>query len=171
MASTTPKYALPYPALGDTPDVPYYLQQLASQAEAVMQTLAVQQSSDATYPKVASAVTVETVIDRISIASAAYLRTALVTGNAYGVAATAVIQADYVIYASINGGAFSSIGYGRHSLGVSLPEVLHATGKVDIPAGQTCVLEIRVSRFSGTGTLTTSISSGFTNTNCLLLRK
>lgn len=33
---STPKFALPYPGLGDTPDVPYYMQQLAESLEAAL---------------------------------------------------------------------------------------------------------------------------------------
>lgn len=171
MASSTPKYGLPYPALGDVPDVPYYLQQIAQQAEAVLQTLVVAQLSDATFPKAAIAVTTETVIDRFTIAAAGYNRRALVECNAYCVAATAIIQADCILYASLNGGAFVQIGYGRKSLSVSLPDHWSITGKVDIPANQTCVIEARVNRFSGTGTLTTSVSNSLTNTNVELIRR
>lgn len=171
MASSTPKYGIPYPDLTDVPDVPYYSQQQAQQIEAVLQTLVVAQLSDATWPKAAAAVTAETVIDRISVAAAGYNRRAMVAGNAYCVAAAAIIQADYVLYASLNGAAFAQIGYGRKSLGVSLPDHWSVTGKVDIPSGQTCVIEARVQRFSGTGTLTTSISNQLTNTNVTLIRR
>lgn len=168
---STPKYAIPYPALTDTPDVPYWNQQQAQQVEATLQTLVVAQLSDATFPKAAAAVTAETVIDRFTIAAAGYNRRALVEGNAYCVAGTAIIQADYILYASLNGGAFAQIGYGRKSLSVSLPDHWCVTGKIDIPSGQTCVIEARVNRFSGTGTLTTSISNALTNTNVTLLRR
>lgn len=168
---TTPTFALPYPAPTAAPDVPYDVQQLAQQVEAIAQTLAVAQLSDATYPKAAAAVTTETVIDKFSIAAAGYNRRALVAGNAYCVAGTAIIQADYILYASLNGGAFAQIGYGRKSLSVSLPDHWSVTGKIDIPSGQTCVIEARVNRFSGSGTLTTSVSNALTNTNVLLLRR
>jgi hypothetical protein len=171
MASSTPKYGLPYPALTDTPDVPYYMQQIAQQTEAVLQTLVVPQGSDATYPKAAAAITAETVVDRISVAAAGYLRTAHLAFNCYAVAVTNALQADCIIYASINGGAFTQVGYARKSLTVANPDEFAVTGKVDIPAGQTLVLEVRVVRFSGTGTLTTSVSTGLTNSNCLLVRK
>lgn len=168
---TTPTYGLPYPAPDVTPDVPYDMQKVAEAAEAAMLTLAAAPSSDATYPKAAAAVTTETVIDRVTIASATYNRRALVNGNAYAVAATAIIQADYILYASLNGAAFAQIGYGRESLGIGLPTALTASGKIDIPSGQSCVIEIRVNRSSGTGTLTTSVSNNFTNTNVLLVRQ
>lgn len=163
---TTPKFALPYPAPTAAPDVPYDVQQLAQQVEAAMQTLAVAQLSDATYPKAAAAVTAETVIDRISIAAAAYPRRILVDANAYMTASVAGTVGNLIIYADA-----SVVGYGRRTFDVANgANELVATGHVDLAANVALVVEVRVSRLSGTGSLSSSNSSALTNTNVLMLR-
>jgi hypothetical protein len=171
MASSTPKYGLPYPALTDVPDVPYYLQQIAQQAEAVLQTLVRSQDSDATYPKSLAGITAETVVDRITIAAVAYPRRINVVSNCYVVAVTNPATPDYIIYASVNGAAATQIGYTRKTLAAaSAADFMTVTGKVDVPANQTCVIETRITRFAGTGTITTSANTKLTNTNVLMVR-
>jgi hypothetical protein len=163
---STAKYSIPYPALTDTPDVPYWLQQQAQQADATMQTLVKAQFSDATFPASAAAITAETVIDRISIAAVPYTRRILLDANAYVTVSVANTVANVILYA----GAVA-VGYGRRNIaGASLADEIVATGHVDLAADTALVIELRVSRFSGTGTITTSNSSSLTNTNVLMVR-
>lgn len=163
-------FAIPYPALTDTPDVPYWQQQQADAVDAALKTVVVALTSDATYPKAAAAVTAEFIVDKFTIASVAYNRRLTLATSVYCVA-TAASQADLICYAALGGGAATAIAYSRTSLGVSTPSPLVLTTKLDIAAGQSAVIDLRVARFSGTGTLTTSVASGFTNTNILLIRR
>lgn len=163
---TTPKYAIPYPALTDTPDVPYWTQQQAQQVEAVLQTLAKSQFSDATYPATVSGITAETVVDRVSIAAVPYARRILVESNVYITSTVAGTVGNAILYAGA-----SAIGYGRRTFDVANgANQLVATGHFDLAADVAVVIELRVSRLSGTGTMATSNSSSLTNTNVLMLR-
>lgn len=166
---TTPALALPYPALPDTPDTPYWAQQLAERSETVMLTLAVAPLPDNTFPVTVTNITAETVIDRFTIAAAPYARRILMDCNAYVTVSVANTQANLVLYAGVN-----VIGYGRKNIagvGATNSDELVATGRYDLPANTAVVLEARVARQAGPGTVSTSNSSALTNTNVQMLRR
>lgn len=118
------------------------------------------QSSDASYPVLASAITAETVIDRITIAAAPYARRVSVSTSVFARSSIANDKVGLSIYsgAAIIGRAQVSVYAINANVGISVQ------GYVALSAGSGAVIEVRVSRASGTGTVTTSGYAGFTST-------
>lgn len=166
---TTPSLALPYPAPSDAPAGPASFQMLAEATESAALTLAVGLPSDAGYPVAATNITAETVLDRITIAAVPYARRLHITGHVYTTVSVANTQVNVILYS----GAVQ-VGYARTNLaatGFTGSETIPVTGKVDLAANTATVIELRIVRQAGTGTITTSISAGLTNSNVLALRR
>lgn len=164
---STPKYGIPYPALTDVPDVPYWNQQQAQQVEATLQTLVAGQGSDVGFPAAATITTSELVLDRVSIAAAPYARRIHVVSHVY---VTTSVVGTVVNLIAFNG--VTSVGYARRQIqsAATFADEIVVTAKYDLAANVASVLEIRGSRFSGTGTITTSAATNLTNTNVLMMR-
>jgi len=118
------------------------------------------QSSDATYPVAATGITAETVVDRITIAAAPYARRVSVSTVVFALVSIQHMRAELVIYSGA-----TDIGRSRHQFYLaSANEAIPGVGYVELAAGAGAVIEVRISRNTGSGTVTTSASANLTKT-------
>lgn len=165
----TPSLALPYPAPSDAPAGPAAFQQLGEATETAALTLAVGIPSDAGYPVAATNVAAETVIDRFTIPAVPYARRLHITGHVYTTVSVANTQINVILYSGVTAVAYSRTNV--PAAGSAGSETMPITAKVDLAANTATVIEARIVRQAGTGTITTSISAGLTNINVLALRR
>jgi len=118
-----------------------------------------QPAQDGGYPVAAAAVTVETVLSRITVPARDYARTVTAVGAAY-VIYTQANDVDLVIYAGA-----SVAGRYRQRMQTSIGESLAcvSSGGIAVAASASVVMELRVVRAAGTGSVSTSISAGLTS--------
>jgi len=118
------------------------------------------QSSDATYPKAASGITAETVVDRITIAAAPYARRVSVSTVVFALASVTHDRAELLTYSGA-----TAIGATRHQFYLASAVFgIAGLGYVELAAGAGSVIEVRIARNSGSGTITTSASANLTKT-------
>ena len=118
------------------------------------------QSSDGTYPRGVSGITAETVVDRITIAAAPYARRVSVSTVVFALVSIQHMRAELVIYSGA-----TDIGRSRHQFYLaSANEAIPGVGYVELAAGAGAVIEVRISRNTGSGTVTTSASANLTKT-------
>ena len=117
--------------------------------------------SDGGFPVAVSGVTVESVLDRYTITAVPWARRFTLQGHVWTFSTQTGQEQDVLWYA---GGTV--IGRARGNYVATIPITLAATGQHDLAANTAVVFEMRIARASGTGTMSTSVSSGLTATTC-----
>lgn len=122
--------------------------------------------SVAGFPAAAAGVTTATVVvDRLVVPEFSYPRSADMATNCY-----VLTDHDNTVMEILLTANGAVIGRGRRTPGAGNPDTLYATGDHTVPANTAVTFEARVSRFSGTGKFSTSISGSLTNTNLRVSR-
>lgn len=121
-------------------------------------------TSDAGFPTVATGATAATVVvDRFTIAAAPSARTIQLVSSVYvAVSATGTVLNLVAFLGS------TTLGYARRA--PSATDQMVVVGNGVIPANTAGVIEVRLSRLSGTGAFSSSVSSGLTKSNLTLVR-
>lgn len=112
---------------------------------------------DAGFPVAASAATVETVVHRITVPALPFACDLSVMANVYAT----YTQANELM-ATIYSGS-TSVGRSIKNMVIDKPFNFAVVGTiVNLNAGNSLIIELRVARNTGTGSFTTSVSSGLT---------
>jgi hypothetical protein len=114
---------------------------------------------DVGYPAGVSGITTsEGVVLRFTIASSPYARRLVCMGHVYTTNTQGGVQQDAIWYA---GSTVIGRARGDHPDALA-PTTLSPVGRHDLPADTAVVIEMRVVRISGSGSVSTSVSSGLT---------